>query len=129
MTEYFILSRDGDNAPQKLSVQFDPWDLAPDSGEADGSFEGEVIGSTGEGSWVVRLDRTVTAPNGSATCVLLRRRYADQAAISQAKTFPYISAAVYLSDLQARDAHALDPTSLWTMPGLVATVSLIEQSR
>jgi hypothetical protein len=107
-----------------VTIVFDPWDLDRKSGKADSKFDGEVIGTARGGYWIVRLDREVEAPDGSYRFFVLTPRYVGQPPISEATTFPYISATVYLNEAQAQDPSLIPPGALSKMPGLVGDVNL-----
>ena len=120
------MDHNGADVVNALQIEFDPWDLAPNSGKADGLFYGDVIGLTSDGHWIVHLNRSVSAPNGGSQYVALEPRYVDQPPISEESSFPYTAAAAYLTEAQALNPGSLETADLRKMPGLVATVYVKE---
>jgi hypothetical protein len=107
-----------------ISISFDPWDLSPDTGDADGCFIGDLVGTTRDGYWIVQLRRAVRMQGRDHWRLVLTPRYVDQPTISSAGPFPYTSAAVFVTKDQV--SPALDTAALAKMPGLVGAVRPIE---
>jgi hypothetical protein len=108
-----------------ITLQLDPWDLTPDSGDADGKFDGEVIGVSKSGHWIVELNRSIRDSDGDhGPYVVLCPRYLGQPVIAKSAAFPYMSASMFLSREEAHDATQLERLDLSKIPGYVCSVYL-----
>ncbi len=103
-----------------INISFDPWDLSPETGDADGAFTGDVVGTTRDGFWVVQLRRALRAQGKDHWNVVLLPRFVGQPPISASGPFPYIAGAVFVTKDQV--IASLDKATLVKMPGLVGTV-------